>query len=49
MSHAVFIDPRSYKLEASVIFGAFLTLIVLLVIAPKKPSEVGARRMSPAE
>jgi len=48
MSHAVFIDPWSYKLEASVIFGAFLTLIALLLIAPKKPSEVGARRVSPA-
>jgi len=48
MSHAVFIDPWSYRLEASVLFGAFLTLIALLVVAPKKPSEVGARSASPA-
>ena len=43
MSHEVFLNPWAYKLEASVLFGAFLTLIALLLIAPKKPSELGRR------
>jgi hypothetical protein len=48
MSHAVFLDPWSYKLEVSIILGAFLTLGALLLVAPKKPSELG-RRVSPAD
>ncbi|MBM4195591.1 MAG: hypothetical protein FJ197_00635 [Gammaproteobacteria bacterium] len=43
MSHEVFIDPWTHTFEASVLFGAFLTLVVAILLAPKKPSEVGAR------
>jgi hypothetical protein len=48
MSHEVFLAPWSYKLEVSIILGAFVTLIALLMLAPKKPSELG-RRVSPAD
>lgn len=44
MVNAIWVDPWSYTLEMSVIFGAFLVLVALLVLAPKKPSEVGSRR-----
>jgi len=40
----IWIDPWSFKVELSVITGAFLMLILLLVLAPKKPSEVGQGR-----
>jgi hypothetical protein len=48
MSHEVFLAPWSYKLEVSIILAAFGTLIALLLLAPKKPSELG-RRVSPAD
>jgi len=40
MLTAIWVDPWSYTLEMSVIFAAFLVLIGLLVLAPKKPSEL---------
>jgi hypothetical protein len=43
MMNAIWVDPWSYTLEMSVIFAAFLVLIGLLVLAPKKPSELGRR------
>jgi hypothetical protein len=49
MSHEVFLDPFSHTLEASVLFGALLTLIVLLLLAPKKPSELGRRATAATE
>jgi hypothetical protein len=48
MSHEVFLAPWSYKLEVSIILAAFGTLVALLLLAPKKPSELG-RRVSPAD
>jgi hypothetical protein len=48
MSHEVFLAPWSYKLEVSIMLAAFGTLIALLLLAPKKPSELG-RRVSPAD
>ena len=44
MSHEVFIDPWSHTFEASILLGAFLTLVTAMLLAPKKPSEVGARQ-----
>lgn len=43
MLKEIWVDPWSYTLEMSVIFAAFLVLVVLLVLAPKKPSELGRR------
>lgn len=43
MVNAIWVNPWAYTLEMSVIFGAFVVLIGLLVLAPKKPSEVGRR------
>ncbi len=37
----IWVDPWKYTLEMSVVFAAFVVLIVLLLLAPKKPSEVG--------
>jgi hypothetical protein len=42
----IWVDPWSYKIELSVILGALMLLVVLLVIAPKKPSELGKARTS---
>ena len=39
----IWVDPWSYTIEMSVVFAAFVTLIGVLVLAPKKPSEVGRR------
>lgn len=40
----IWVDPWKYTLEMSVMFGAFLSLILLLMLAPKKGSEVGEWR-----
>jgi len=40
----IWVHPWDYKIEMTVIFGAFLTLALLLVMAPKKPSELGKAR-----
>lgn len=37
----IWVHPWDYKIEMTVVFGAFLMLAVLLFLAPKKPSEVG--------
>ncbi len=37
----IWIDPWSYKIEMTVVLGAFIALMTLLIMAPKKPSEVG--------
>ncbi|MGI9344465.1 MAG: hypothetical protein ACR2QV_16650 [Gammaproteobacteria bacterium] len=37
----IWVDPWKYTLEMSVMFAAFLSLILMLVLAPKKGSEVG--------
>jgi hypothetical protein len=40
----IWVHPWDYKIEMTVVFGAFLTLALLLVMAPKKPSELGKTR-----
>jgi hypothetical protein len=40
----IWVHPWDYKIEMTVIFGAFLTLALLLVLAPKKPLELGKIR-----
>ncbi len=40
----IWVHPWDYKIEMTVVFGAFLTLALLLVMAPKKPSELGKAR-----
>jgi len=40
----IWVDPWSYKLELSIVLGALMFLVFLLVIAPKKPSELGKTR-----
>ena len=40
----IWVDPWKYTVEMSVLFAAFLCLVLLLVIAPKKGSEVGQWR-----
>ncbi len=40
----IWIHPWEYKIEMSVVLCAFLTLVLLLVLAPKKPSELGRSR-----
>jgi len=37
----IWVNPWSYKIEMSVVLGAFIVLIGLLILAPKKPSELG--------
>jgi hypothetical protein len=37
----IWVDPWKYTLEMTVMFAAFLSLILMLVLAPKKGSEVG--------
>ena len=44
MSHEVFLDPWSHTFEASILIAAFLTLVGAMLLAPKKPSEIGARQ-----
>ncbi len=41
----IWIQPWNYKIEMSVVLGAFLLLFLLLILAPKKPSEVGKGRV----
>jgi len=41
----IWVQPWNYKIEMSVVLGAFLLLFLLLVLAPKKPSEVGKGRV----
>ena len=41
MLEEIWVNPWKYTIEMSIMFGAFLTLILLLVLAPKKSSEVG--------
>ncbi|CAG0940339.1 hypothetical protein GPROT2_00903 [Gammaproteobacteria bacterium] len=43
MGHAVFIEPWKHPLEAGTLTAALLLLIYMLLIAPKKPSELGRR------
>lgn len=45
----IWVDPWNYTLEMSVIFAAFLVLVALLWLAPKKPSEVGGFKKSRAK
>jgi len=40
----IWVEPWNHKLEMSVILAAFICLAVLLIIAPKKGSEVGEWR-----
>ncbi|MDP6675666.1 MAG: hypothetical protein QGH93_12565 [Gammaproteobacteria bacterium] len=40
----IWVQPWNYKIEMSVVLGAFLVLILLLIFAPKKPSELGKER-----
>jgi len=37
----IWVNPWKYTLEMSVMFAAFVVLIILLWMAPKKKSEVG--------
>jgi len=37
----IWLHPMAYKIEMSVVLGAFVMLFVLLLLAPKKPSELG--------
>ncbi len=37
----IWVNPWEYKIEMSVVFAAFLILALLLIYAPKKPSELG--------
>jgi len=37
----IWLNPWAYKTEMSVVLGAFLMLFLLLILAPKKPSELG--------
>jgi len=37
----IWINPWEYKIEMSVVFAAFMILALLLIYAPKKPSELG--------
>ena len=40
----IWINPWDYTIEMSVVLGAFISLALLLVLAPKKPSELGKAR-----
>ena len=40
----IWVHPWDYKIEMSVVLSAFLVLVLLLVLAPKKPSELGRSR-----
>jgi hypothetical protein len=40
----IWVRPWDYKIEMSVVLGAFLLLFLLLILAPKKPSELGISR-----
>jgi hypothetical protein len=42
----IWVRPWDYKIEMSVVLGAFLLLFLLLIVAPKKPSELGKGRSS---
>jgi len=43
----IWVRPWDYTIEMSVVLGAFLTLVLLLFMAPKKPSELGISRAQP--
>jgi len=40
----VWLEPWKYKMEMSIFFAAFAVLTLLIIYAPKKPSEIGGRR-----